>query len=149
MKKGFLFLLLPILFSCSADLYDAVRRTNDPPLVSKPRVECYKQENLLSVVWDYDDAADEYLLYRDTSPTGMFTTLCYSGKGLRFEETGLNPGMPYYYKLAKRREETIFPKSACTLGVSDIIRRDQYEPNDTRQTAAHFIDVLDANIFYY
>jgi hypothetical protein len=149
MKRAVIFVLTIFLFSCSPDLYDQVRRTNDPPLVVKPRVECYTRENFLAVVWDYDDAADEYLLYRDVSPTGMFNTLSYSGRALRFEEIGLNPGMPYYYKLAKRREETIFAKSACTLGVSDIIRRDQYEPNDTRETATQFIDVLDANIYYY
>jgi hypothetical protein len=149
MKKLLLIFILPLSMSCTPDLYDQVRRNNDPPIVSKPQVECFKQENLLTVKWNDDDAADEYLLYRDTSPTGLFNNLCYSGKNLSYDDAGLNPGMPYFYKLAKRREETIFPKSGCTLGVSDVIRRDQYEPNDTHDAATPFIDVLDANIFYY
>jgi hypothetical protein len=136
---------------CSQDLYDFVNRNTKMPVVSEPQVECLKVECEIDVCWDADDAADEYLLYRDDDPFGPFDDVLYKGKELHFKDMRLegNGGKLYYYKLAKRRAEWIFDKSDYVLGVAHTKRRDCYEPNGTPETAAEFYNVTDANIYYY
>jgi hypothetical protein len=150
MKKIIIIALAGLFFAgCSDDLYVFVDRNTDAPVVAAPRLECFKTEREIDVSWDADAAADEYLLYRDTDPLGLFNHLCYRGKKLCYKDSGLESDMRYYYKLAKRRAERIFDKSACVLGAANDIRRDQYEPNDTPDTAAEFYNVTDANIYFY
>jgi len=150
MKKIVLFALAGLFFTgCSQDLFEFVDRNTNAPVVAPPRLACFKAEREIDVSWDADEAADEYLLYRDTDPLGLFNHLCYRGGKLQYKDSGLESDTRYYYKLAKRKAERIFDKSACVLGVANDIRRDQYEPNDTPETAAEFYNVIDANIYYY
>jgi len=152
MKRIFIIAFAGILCSgCSDDLYEFMNRNTNAPVVSTPQVECFIRECEIVVYWDEDEAADEYLLYRDTNPAGLFNNISYRGRDLSFKDTGLQSesGKLYYYKLAKRRAEQIFEKSDFVLGVSYNKRRDSYEPNNTPETATEFYNVINANIYYY
>jgi hypothetical protein len=152
MKKIILLTVTVLLCgACGQDLYDFMDRNTKAPVVSEPQVECFKVEGEIDVYWDEDEAADEYLLYRDDSPTGPFDEICYRGQELHYKDTGLqgDGGRLYYYKLAKRRAERVFDKSDFVLGVAHTKRCDCYEPNNKKETAAEFYNVTDANIYYY
>jgi hypothetical protein len=154
MKKIIVLAMAAILSAgCSQDMYDFMDRNINAPVVAEPKVECFKAECEIEVYWDKDDAADEYILYRDTNPImGTFDEICYRGQDLHFKDTELESdgGKLYYYKLAKRRAERVFDKSDFVLGVAHTKRRDAYEPNNTPETAAEFnVNAIDANIYYY
>jgi hypothetical protein len=154
MKKSIIInILILILSGCSSDLLSIASKGSKDPEVSSPTVKSFVVERSLIVQWDKDDYCDEYILYKDTSPVGTFNTVAYRGNDTSFTDTKLTDDTFYYYRLAKRLGSKEFPKSAYMSGVSAFSRQDEYEYNDTKDTAKK-IDpavnsVTNGNIYYY
>jgi hypothetical protein len=150
MKKVTVMIIAAVCIGCSPDFYQTVRRDNDPPLGTKPRVECYVHTKLITVLWDEDEAADEYYLYRKTSTSGDFTELVYAGRDVCYLDTDVENERYYYYELQKRRAETKFPKSDPVLGVAHLVSRDGCEDNNTKERATPFYvyNGVEANLYY-
>jgi hypothetical protein len=143
------FLLIITLFSCSNDLYSNVYKLDIEPEVTKPNVHSLAQENIIIIDWGIDSAADEYILFRDTAPNGDFDQAVYHGKELSYTDDQVTSETFYYYKLAKRQGARIFDKSGYAYGITNVIKKDAYENNDTIDNAKLIDIVTDANIFYY
>jgi hypothetical protein len=151
MKKE-IFLLAVFLFiisGCSADLLSIASKGDKDPEVSPPVVKSFLVERSLMVQWARDEYCDEYILYKDTSPTGSFGTVLYRGQDTSFIDTKLTDDTYYYYRLAKRLGNKEFPKSGYISGVSTFSRQDEYEHNDTKDTAKPLDTTTNGNIYYY
>jgi hypothetical protein len=137
------------VFSCSNDFLSLGQKEDVMPQVTAPVVKSFENENDISIEWDYDKGADEYILYRDEAADGAFSEILYSGKGLSFKDNILETEKFYYYKLAKKQGYKEFDKSKYVPGILSIARKDAYEDNNTKETAKSLDDYTLANIYYY
>jgi hypothetical protein len=142
-------ILLIVINSCSSDLFDMSIKGNKDPETTSPTVKSFLVERSLITEWANDKYCDEYILYRDTSPAGNFNSIVYMGTGTGFNDTKLIDDTFYYYKLAKRLGNKEFPKSNYIPGVSTFSRQDEYEYNNTKETAKKLDSTTNANIYYY
>jgi len=143
-------LFLFTLISCSPGMYEMLHRTLDDPKIVKPYVESFTESNAIFISWDYDEAADEYILERaQDSPFTLFFSTVYSGDEQHYADRGLKDDTRYIYRLSKRRGNAVFGPSQEVLGVSSLVIRDLHR-NDTMETALHLesADYI-ANIYYY
>ncbi len=152
MNKKFKWLVIAcfiLLLSCTDSLFEELSINDKIPFIIKPEVNSFEIENSIVIEWEKDTGADEFILYRDTSPTGNFSEIVYRGKSLSYADYDISFEHLYYYKLAKRREKKIFNKSEPEMGIASDTIKDNYENNDTKETSALFPDFITANIYYY
>jgi hypothetical protein len=151
MKQFVIGLLVLLLVGCSNELFNLMSRPDVPPFEDKPVVLSFKAPLKLSISWSKDIGADEYLLYRDTSPTGDFAAKVYSGTALNYTDNYVEDAKWYYYKLYKRRGKQIFTTNYYGYGVASFVIKDDFENNDTIDCATHFepIKGINENIYYY
>lgn len=138
-----------MLSGCSNELYNLMERTSEPPVESKPEVSSFLTPLELHLTWDADEGADEYFIYRDTSPSGSFNQLMYNGTATSYTDSHLTDNFWYYYKLTKRRGKEIFTPTLCGCGIATMTQEDMYEPNNTKQTATPFPNAIVSNIYFY
>jgi hypothetical protein len=149
-----MFLLLTavacVLFGCSDGVFNLMNRTSNPPFEDKPVVVSFETPLTLYISWAYDEGADSYTLYRDTTPTGGFTNMVYTGTGLLYTDTAVQNETWYYYKLAKKRGKDTFTTTLYSFGVGNNVPCDQYEDNNDKSRATLYENnTIDANIYYY
>jgi hypothetical protein len=137
------------MFSCADCLYDYLATNDDDPVVVKPQVRSFDVANSIVISWDKDIGADEYILYRDTKPTGLFSTEVYRGTDLKYIDSNVVSETFYYYKLAKKRGQKEFDKSDYVMGVGFNITKDAYEENNTKTTAVSLDSITKCNIYYF
>ena len=119
------------------------------------RIKNFENEDSITLEWDADSGADEYILYRDTDPYGSFSQIVYHGTELSFTDKNIEGIYTddlyyfYYYKLAKKRESKEFDKSTYVVGGASDVMIDQYEDNDKQNNAKPFNNPSKANIYYY
>jgi hypothetical protein len=138
-----------LFVSCSHDFFDVLSIKNAPPGISAPLVKSHETEHAIVIEWGRDEAADKYVLYRDTSPTGNFSYVVYQGTGLGVTDYNVVDRRFYYYRLAKIRETKELGKSAYVAGITDGTKKDKYENNDVLTKAYPLADTTIANIFYH
>jgi hypothetical protein len=143
-------MLSMIIYSCTGDFFTEASRPDAVPVTTKPNVESFGMENRIVITWAADDAADEYILYRDTNPAGSFNTAVYKGNGLSYVDANVTTDAFYYYKLSKKQGKKEFSKSDYSIGVCKDIKKDACEDNDTADSATPLTEInTDANIYYY
>jgi hypothetical protein len=152
--KPFLILSAFILcFSCTQDLLDDAGKKLIYPVNVSPTVISFNDERSLTIQWPKDDACDEYLLYKDELATGSFSNLIYRGTDLKFVDNDIKLiGSNYiysYYKLAKKMGKKQFDKSSYSYGVAGNFKKDDFEDNNERNSAAELKENTVANIYYY
>jgi hypothetical protein len=155
MKKivsGLVFLIILFsIYNCNDALLENLEKPNRNPFNDAPIVYSFETSSSLRILWREDAAADEYLLYRDTSLLGDFTTCVYSGNATGITDQNLNENRWYYYKLKKRRGERIFESEVYGYGYASTVVDDLNEDNDCIEHATEFTNVshIQANIYCF
>ncbi len=151
MKRGSLLLgVLLLCAGCSDGLLTEMDRlAADPELVS-PEVASFQEELTVSVSWDEDEAADEYVLRRAEDTAGVLSyKILYEGSLSSYRDTDVADEGRYLYTLAKKKGNREFGPSRPVLGVGSDCIGDIWEPNNTKEQAATLDHELIANSFYY
>lgn len=151
-KKEFLIiiLILTMFFSCTDDLFKELGTLNSiPDKETKPVIKHFVLEDAIVIEWEKDEAADEYILYKDEDPFGTFSNKIYQGNDLQYFDRDVVTEIFYYYKLAKRKDNKIFNKSGYSAGVASSTRRDGYEINESRGKSTWLDNKTYANIYFY
>jgi len=149
MNKILRFLMTICLFSCSDGLLQELSRPVADPLISKPEVLSFSEEGIIKVVWDDDELADEYVLYRALDSTILNFNEVYRGTASEYiDDLGLI-GNIYHYSLSKVRGRREFDKSDPVLGILSLTKADSYENNDIKENSTLLSSDLTANIFGY
>jgi len=65
----------------------------------------------LEIGWDAVTNATQYLVFKDTSAYGLFSSKVYEGANLTHTDTGLSPGSIYYYKVQAKNPAGTSPVS--------------------------------------
>jgi len=140
-----------LILGCSPGTYEMLSRTTDDPVAIRPKVESFLESNVIFINWDYDAAADEYILERAyDSPSLVFETI-YSGKDLEYVDRDLGEieGQRFLYRLKKRRGKETFGPSHEALGVNTVLINDPHGHN-TKETALQLETInFIANMYYY
>lgn len=134
--------------SCSGSVFSALDRTAADPTVTAPTVDSLAVDGEILISWKADPAADSYRLYRDTSPTGTFSNLVYSGTGTSYADAGVSLDTMYYYELAKVRGDKVFSKSIFVPGVTSSITKNNIGNND-KADALELVTAAQQTIYYY
>lgn len=87
------------------------------------------------ITWAPAALATSYKLYRDTAPDGSFVQLIYNGSSLSFNDSGLQPGTNYYYKVKSIGPGGESPLSS-ELAVYAPISNQPVLPDSMRQAIA-------------
>ena len=150
MKKAITLIFIVLIFySCTNDFMTDAMRPDKLPDITKPTVYSFKIENKIEIKWDADDV-DEYILYRDTKPTGTFSSYVYKGTDTSYIDSNVINDAFYYYKLAKKQGKKEFSKSDYSVGACKDIKKDACEDNDTKDTAIELTEIsTNANIYFY
>lgn len=137
------------LSSCTAGVLGDFLRTSDDPTIESPTVVSFATENAISISWSADPAADEFILQRaEDSKTPTFATI-YQGADLTYTDSGLPSEKCYLYRLIKTRGSRTFDPSGAVFGVSASVRKDEFESNDTEDSATFLESDCISNMNYY
>jgi hypothetical protein len=142
-------LALAVFSSCSTGLFDDLGQADADPFIRAPKVESFMTENVMTVSWDEDPGAAEYILERSLDQAITVYSTLYRGTELIFVDTSGETGDSYLYRLTKVRGDRLFGPSPAVLGVCSPSRRDANEPNDTESTAVAMNTYIEANTFFY
>lgn len=151
MKKGSLILYVLLLFAgCSDGLLTEMDRLAADPEIVSPETASFQEELTVSVSWDEDEAADEYVLRRAEDSAGVLSYgILYEGPLNHYRDTDVADEGRYLYTLAKKKGNREFGPSRPVLGVGSDCIGDIWEPNNTKEQAAGLDHELVANSFYY
>jgi len=157
MKKSNVILVVIILafcLSCSEGLFDQIGKPIDDPVVVKPVVRSFEDEETIIITWDDDAAADEYILYRNEVPDGS-RILIYRGTensyiDKDFIEYLACDNVSFNYSLSKIRGMREFGPSSPALGIFSRILNDSFEPNN-HESLAHELSTarIQGNVYYF
>jgi hypothetical protein len=138
------------LASCNQGMFEVLNRTTADPVTEKPAAESFKESNTVLLSWSPDEGADEFILERAEDAERPFYREIYRGGAAEYRDTGLPDQGLYLYRLSKRRGMRIFPPSEPVLGVSSLVTRDLWEPNDQEESATLLSDTtIIANMYFY
>ncbi|MDN5205237.1 fibronectin type III domain-containing protein [Fulvivirgaceae bacterium BMA10] len=76
---------------------------NSPPAIPSNLVATGSSTTTMMITWkDNSDNEDNFIMARNTSPTGSFTMISNTipANATSFTDTGLQPGTTYYYRMA-------------------------------------------------
>ena len=151
MKRGTLILcVLTACAGCSDGLVTEMDRLAADPEIVSPEVTSFQQELTVSVSWDEDEAADEYVLRRAEDTAGVLSyEILYEGPMNRYQDNDVTNEGRYLYTLAKKKGNREFGPSRPVLGVGSDCIGDIWEPNNTKEQATLLDHELAANSFYY
>jgi hypothetical protein len=157
MRKSNLILVITILalsLSCTEGLYYQIGKSIDDPVVVKPFVSSFEDEETIIITWDDDPAADEYILYRNEVPYGN-RIVVYQGKensyiDRNFIEYLSRENAYFHYSLSKVRGMREFGPSEPSLGIYSKIINDPFEPNN-HENLAHELSTakIEGNIYFF
>jgi hypothetical protein len=147
-KMMFLFPVILFLSSCSS-LYDFVNRKDLVPNNDPPEAVSFALENSMVIQWVVDPGAETYLLYKSSYPDGSGSSVIYEGTNLSFTDTSVTDSSFYYYSLQKKKGTNLFNRSSYSHGYVSSVKRDSYEPNNSRATAVNLQDTMYCNIYYF
>jgi hypothetical protein len=149
-KNLLLAISLSILFiSCDNGVFQNLSRTTDLPFSDQPVIIGFNHACELEITWKADPGADEYLLLRDTSPSGSFSTQVYKGTATSAIQSSLNQETWYYYKLNKTRGTATYTSDTIAFGFSSPVPADPYEPNNEKMNATLLVTAIESNLWYY
>ena len=144
------------LASCNPGMNEVLGRITNDPFAEIPKVQSFNGDFSTVINWTWDEAADEYYLYRAFDDLYPQYQLVYSGPltGYQDQFTLFNENKLYLYRLGKRRGQKLFvdfdTRGKSAIGVVSGSRRDFLEPNDTMRQATLLSDTtLQANCWYY
>ncbi|MDL2228708.1 hypothetical protein LJC14_00485 [Treponema sp. OttesenSCG-928-L16] len=136
--------------SCSQGMFEILDRSTSDPASEIPRIESFVESNTILVSWSRDEGTDEYILERAFDAETLVYEVVYRGELTSYEDPNLPDQGMYIYRLSKRRGEKTFGPFDPALGVSSLVTRDIYEPNDTEEQAVFLGDTkLTANQFCF
>jgi hypothetical protein len=144
-----MFAFAAALVSCGEGHFAALGRTIEDPVVSLPTASSFIHENEITIRWDVDPGADEYVLEVSSGRISSPYAIVYRGSGTSYVLTGCDDQGLYLFRLSKLRGDTLFGPSDPVLGVGSSVRRDECEPNDGEAEATDLGYAKDANLFYY
>ncbi|MBN1697455.1 MAG: hypothetical protein JW881_08070 [Spirochaetales bacterium] len=158
MKISNLILLVAILalhLSCTEGLYDQFGKPVDDPVIVKPFVSSFVDEETIIITWDDDPAADNYILYRSEEVPSENYHVVYRGKknsylDRNFIEYLSNENALFHYSLSKVRGTREFGPSEPSLGIFSKMINDPFEPNND-ETQAHELSTakIEGNIYFF
>lgn len=137
-----------LLSSCSESMLGEMSRTIEDPVISVPAVKSFTDELVIELSWEEDPGADEYVIYRAVDPTGNYDVI-YRGNDLSYSDRLVQDETCYLYTMVKMRGYEAFGPSLSTLGVGSMTVADEFEPNNSEETASPFLFDLSANTHYY
>ncbi|WP_319562671.1 hypothetical protein [Marispirochaeta sp.] len=138
------------LASCGTGLISDMGRLDEDPKIASPGVESFSVPNLISVTWNEDEAADEYLLRRAAGENDPLNWVeVYRGSDLSWYDDGVANERLNLYQLYKIRGSVLFGPSESVLGVGSDICRDPHEPNNSIATATVLEADLESNLWYF
>jgi len=137
------------LASCCDGHFDELGRTVEDPVVTAPTVVSFIHENEITVGWDEDPGADEYILEVSSGRISSPYTIAYQGRMRSLVLQGCEDQGLYLFRLTKLRGRTPFGPSDTVLGVGSSVRRDEWEPNDREAESTDLGYAKRANIYYY
>ncbi|MDR2181294.1 MAG: hypothetical protein LBN92_01285 [Treponema sp.] len=142
--------------SCSSPMYETLARTTRDPFFEVPRAQSMVEDLAIVLDWRFDEAADEYLLYRSRDDICPDYRIVYRGNALVYHDRFAveRKGEKYLYRLAKRRGGRIFgnleERGRAALGVVSGDRIDAFEPNDIFEKATPLgYEKLYANGYFF
>jgi hypothetical protein len=143
-------ILIFMCCSCTPGMFELLDRTINDPALQKPEVESFVESNTIRIIWGRDEGADEYILERAEDEKTLVFWEVYRGDAVEYSDGGLPDNKRYLYRLFKRRGKKMFGPTEQALGVSSLVCRDVYEPNDTMESAIQLetIDYI-SNMYYY
>jgi hypothetical protein len=140
-------------------MYESLNRPSRDPYPEIPNVQSFREENTIIVSWSFDDAADEYYLFRahdDTSVDPADYELVYTSTFNVYNDVFPlgHDGEKYLYRLGKKRGTKLFYDLAshgeAALGVVSGDLVDLYEPNADYRHATVLSNVkLNCNSYYF
>ncbi|MDR1390296.1 MAG: hypothetical protein LBJ31_10030 [Treponema sp.] len=144
------------LITCSSPMYETLARTTRDPFFTVPSVQSFTEDYAIVVSWPYDEAADEYILYRTRDDLYPVYSVVYRGLALEYHDRFSidHADERYLYRLSKRRGGKIFGDlgtlGKTALGVVTGERLDAYEPNDAPGSAVELKHLaFEASSFFY
>ena len=141
--------VIGIASGCAEGLLDQMLRLDRDPEVRAPEVISFEEENLIGVRWKHDPAADSYILHRSLDGAVFNWERIYRGRALGYEDTDVPHGQRRFYRLSVSRGSKVFGPSAEVMGVGSNIRRDDHEPNDTREQATPLGADLSSTLWFF
>lgn len=124
------------LTSCyNSEFEDAVFRNTNDPFYDLPVADSLSKEHTIYLSWKEDDAADSFRLMRSADSIVPYWECIYEGNETTYTDTELFDNEKFIYRLDKTRGEENFKGKKYGFGWSSGSTRDEYEPNDGRETA--------------
>lgn len=152
MKKMTIISLLSLLIlSCSDGLFNELNRPSADPEISEPTVISFREESTITVLWDDDLLADEYILYRAHDGIVLNFQEIYRGVACEYSDKSGIDDYIYHYSLAKVRGLKEFELSPANVGVVSVTTDDFYEDNDSKEQATILNQgiLITANLYGY
>ncbi len=137
------------LTGCGDGFLAAMGRIGADPAAVAPRVASFGTEYAISVSWDADPAAEEYILERATDALSPSWSVVYTGAGTSFDDTERTDQVRYLYRLTLTRGSRVFGPSDAVVGVGSAACKDSLEPNDSQDEATPLEYDRTANLYYY
>ncbi|GHV07425.1 hypothetical protein FACS189485_17760 [Spirochaetia bacterium] len=135
--------------------------TRPLPYDEAPRAESFNANGFITLFWDNDPGADEYILERRQDfPSGSggvrIISLPNNGKDLTYVDRDVTAGPSlgqigrYEYRLVKVRNGTQFRPDITTLAAAVTVEKEITEPNDhVEQAVLLGGNDITANLYYF
>jgi hypothetical protein len=151
-----LFCFAGLFCSCHQEMFEVLNRTPRDPFEEIPVVRFLEERYTIQVTWSFDEAADEYLLYRAQDDLNPDYHLIYQGYSREYSDcfTINHAKEKYLYRLLKRRGGRIFgdltTRGKAALGYVSENPKDVFEPNETKVSATLLtFGFFDVNSHYF
>jgi len=119
------YIIILILTSCQNNMYSLIARSANDPFYSTPTVDSFTLLNGISIKWDKDESADEYVLLRSENKsidTDLSFTEIYRGENNYYQDYSIITNTLYRYRLDKKRGSKNFEGREYSLGVGSPLQ---------------------------
>ena len=157
-RKIMVVIVVSLIFTnCSNGMDSSLGRTVADPFQEIPRVRSFDGDRSIVISWSWDEAVDEYYLYRAKDTPDPRYEIIYQGFLIEYHDNKfslVDENYRYLYRLGKRRGNKLFvdltTRGRAGMGVVQVSRRDSHEPNDDPQHATVLSSIrLEANSWLY
>lgn len=150
MKKSFILIagVSLIICSCSNFIASELLRTYDDPSDVTPNVDSFREEGVLFIDWQKDEAADSYVLLRAEDSHNPIYEEIYRGKELSYVDKECEVTKKYLYLLGKTRGQKLFLGKKAQYGYCSSKRRDVYDNHKMEMAKRLEYELNELNTYY-